>query len=283
MSKVIELFGTNGYGLSKEKLRVIVRKQGCPFLGKKCIKTRKSQPEISIGTCSVLYSSDELPVIICPIRFLERRQIFIDSLHLMTLHEPGNELHIVPEVSVPGGSVDFFLVSVKGDKVKDFVGIELQTLDTTGTVWPERQKWLSEKRIENEPLDSKRTFGMNWKMTAKTILIQIHHKIQTFESLNKHLVLVTQNCLLAYLQREFQFSHVRKSRLGDSLHIHSYVLELCKKRFKIELSERISTDAEGISICLGLQAEPRMELDHILKQLQRKISKKTLFVLSNKF
>jgi len=57
-------------------------------------------------------------------------------------HEPGNELHIVSEVSIPGGSVDYFLVSAKDGKVKDFVGIELQTLDTTGTVWPERQRLL---------------------------------------------------------------------------------------------------------------------------------------------
>ena len=28
--------------------------------------------------------------------------------------------------------------------VKDFVGIELQTLDSTGTVWPERQRLLKE-------------------------------------------------------------------------------------------------------------------------------------------
>jgi hypothetical protein len=199
MSKVIEIFGSNGYDLSKEKLKSLVKKQECPFLGKKCIKVRKSQPDISIGTCSVFYGIDKMPIIICPFRFLERRQIFIDSFHLMTLHEPGNELHIVPEVSIPGGSVDYFLVSVKGGNIKDFIGIELQTLDTTGTVWPERQKWLVEKGLRNGGMDENKSFGMNWKMTAKTILIQIHHKITTFENLNKHLVLVVQDCLLGYL------------------------------------------------------------------------------------
>lgn len=278
MSKVMELFGTNGHGFSKEKLKLIIRKQHCPFLEKKCVKVRKSKPEISIGTCSVFFGSKQSPIIICPFRFLERHQIFIDSLHLMTLHEPGNELHIVSEVSVPGGSVDYCLVSVKGGKVKDFIGIELQTLDTTGTVWPERQRWLQEKGLEAKDTSNPKTFGMNWKMTAKTILIQIHHKIKTFENLNKHLVLVMQNCLLAYLQKEFQFSHVKKSRLGDSLHIHSYTIGLDDKKFKLELTDRISTDAEGISVCLGLQADTRVELENILTQLERKISKDTLFV-----
>jgi len=99
---------------------------------------------------------------------------------------------LVSEVAVPGGSVDYVLVSVKENKVKDFVGIELQTLDTTGTVWPERQRLL--KRLgatrEDDSKNSKNSFGMNWKMTVKTILFQMHHKVQTFENINRKLVLV---------------------------------------------------------------------------------------------
>lgn len=129
---------------------------------------------------------------ICPHRLLERRKIFADCIHLLTLHEPGNELHIIPEVTLPGGNVDYFLASARSGRVRDFIGIELQTLDSTGTVWPERQRFLSSVGFAAEPsdLDSEKPFGMNWKMTAKTILVQLHHKIETFEHLNKHLVLV---------------------------------------------------------------------------------------------
>ena len=106
-------------------------------------------------------------------------------MHLLTLHEPGNELHIVPELSIPGGSIDYFLVSAKKGSVKDFVGIELQTLDTTGTVWPERQRFLKAQgmRVQKRDTDSPKPFGMNWKMTAKTTMIQLHHKVETFEHL----------------------------------------------------------------------------------------------------
>src|SRR5690606_10262318 len=75
----------------------------------------------------------------CPFRLLERRQVFMDCLHLLTRHQPGNELHVVPEVSVPGGSLDYVLVSARAGRVKDFVGIEFQTLDTTPTRRPERR------------------------------------------------------------------------------------------------------------------------------------------------
>lgn len=189
MSKVLELFG-HSTKVDNENWQEIVDDQQCPFLGKTCYKVRKSNPEISIGTCTVLYGKEENPIIICPTRLIDKRKIFTDCLHLLTTHEPGKELHIVPEVSIPGGSVDYFLVSAKNGKVKDFVGIELQTLDTNGTVWPERQRLLKELDIiqEGNGEDSKKSFGMNWKMTAKTILVQMHHKIHTFEHVNKKLV-----------------------------------------------------------------------------------------------
>ena len=128
MSKVLELFGQSA---TKANLdwKKITQEQKCIYLNKKCYKVRKSDPNTAIGSCAVLYGHTSEPLIICPARLLERHQIFIDCFHLLTTHEPGNELHIVSEVSIPGGSVDYFLVSAKNSKVKDFVGIELQTLE----------------------------------------------------------------------------------------------------------------------------------------------------------
>jgi len=225
----------------------------------------------------VKYSSyDE--VMICPHRLLERRQIFIDCVHLLSLHEPGNELHLLSEVSVPGGSVDYFLVSVNKNKVMDFAGIELQTLDTTGSLWSERAALLCDKGFAVDEADlTSKSFGINWKMSAKTILIQMHHKIETFEYLGKHLVLVIQDCFGDYMAREFSFSHFQQARQGDSLHIHSYSLnEIDSHSLRLRLKDRLSTDASGIALCLGLQAEAKIELDRILEYLETRISEYTL-------
>lgn len=281
MSKISELFGVP-VDQPNANWKKIVADQGCPFLGKRCYKVRKSNSKISIGTCSVLYGKDPQPIVICPARLTSRRQIFADCLHLLTTHTPGNELHIVSEVSIPGGSIDFCLVSTNGGKVKDFVGIELQTLDTTGTVWPERQRLLSSFWID-APLraaDKKKKYGMNWKMTAKTILVQMHHKIQTFEHVNKKLVLIVQDPLLAYMAKEFNFKHLSNPALaGDAMHIHSYAFELDHQSgHKLKLKSRMSTDGEGMAICLGLQAEARVELAQILSALQARVSEKTLYV-----
>jgi hypothetical protein len=280
MSSVVELFGRSSTRPEKS-WKTIILKQQCPFLAKRCYKVRKSDPQTSIGTCTVLYGRDAEPIIICPTRLIERRQIFTDCLHLLTTHEPGNELHIVPEVSVPGGSVDYFLVSAKAGKVRDFVGIELQTLDTTGTVWPERQRLLKELGVSrrDDAENSDRSYGMNWKMTAKTILVQMHHKIQTFEHVNKKLALVTQDKLLAYMTKEFNFGHLSNPpKIGDAMHFHAYGIAKQRNRtYRLTLQSRLSTDAEGIARCLGLQAEARVDLEEIIKALQAKISPATLF------
>jgi hypothetical protein len=285
MTKVLELYGVSTRSDADTDWEAIVERERCPYLQKKCIKIRKSRPDITIGTCSMLYGKESKEVIICPFRLLERRQVFTDCLHLLTLHEPGNELHIIPEVSIPGGNVDYFLVSTRNNEIKDFVGIELQTLDTTGTTWPDRQRFIQEKGIILEEGDtsatSLKTFGMNWKMTAKTTLIQLHHKVQTFQEIDKHLVLVIQNHFMNYIKREFRFDHLNQARLGDSAHIHVYSLQQADENspLRLELDTRFSTDANGVAESLGLQTDSKMELEAVIKVLKAKLSERTLFTI----
>ncbi|MDR1973684.1 MAG: hypothetical protein LBQ31_03305 [Bacteroidales bacterium] len=277
--KITELFAVSS-SQKGVKWNSIVSQQQCPFTKKKCFKTRKNEPSISIGTCSIAYGKNNDSVIICPHRLIENNQIFFDCIHLLTLHEPGNEFHIIPEVSIPGGSVDYVFASVKNGKIKDFAGIELQTMDTTGSVWGQRQLFLESKGIKQEVFDAGATFGMNWKMTAKTILVQMHHKISTFENLNKHLVLVLQDNLMNYMKKKFSFGHISAvPKIGDSFHFHCYRLLSQKNKYRLFLFERASTDANGIAKCLGLKAEANVDLAIILKLLESKISQKTLLRL----
>ncbi len=258
----------------------VVEEHYCQYLEKQCVKCRKSQPEIAIGTCSVRHGAQSAKeVIICPHRFLERRQVFMDCIHLLKLHEPGNELHKVSEAAIPGGHIDYFLVSARKGNVVDFVGIELQAVDTTGTLWPERQRFLHSVGVELEEEIGSKPYGLNWKMTAKTILVQLHHKIETFESLNKHLVLVLQDWMLAYMEREFSFAHVTDAKPGDSMHFHAYCLNATEDRIGLELKSRKSTDANGIAACLGKQEKAPLELEQITSFLQQRISEGTLLTV----
>ena len=294
-SRVSELFGRSlaaSTDIAEQRIPVsqpeaidwdkVVTQQHCPLLGKRCFKVRKSDPSISIGTCIVRHGRAQEPLIICPARFLERHQFFFDCLHLLTTHRPGNELHVVADVGIPGGSVDYFLVSALKGKVKDFVGIEVQTLDTTGTVWPERQRALRTLGVDriDDAEQSLKTFGMNWKMTAKTILVQIHHKIRTFENLDKKLVLVIQDKLLDYMQKNFVFSHIGSAVIGHAMQFHSYRLSRdLTGGYRIDLNKRLSTNGDGVKKCLGLRSAQNIEMEEIHRILEDKISQESTMLL----
>lgn len=283
MTDVLELFGE--FTTKGKDWQTLVDEQQCPFLGRKCVKVRKSVPDIAIGTCSVAHGRRKRPMVICPFRLLDRGKIFVDCLHLLS-HEPGHELHVVPEVAVPGGSVDYFLASVDAREVVDFVGVELQTMDTTGSVWPARQRFLQTVSAASSVADrreqyQKTTYGMNWKMTAKTILVQLHHKVQTFEALRRHLVLVTQSELLDYLKANFAFDHVATARRQHAMQFHSYSFHGENDGYTLSLASRMSTDAQGVGMCLGLKAEPKMEMGSIIAQLERKLSPQTLLQVAS--
>ncbi|MFP4494992.1 MAG: hypothetical protein ACLFN3_03645, partial [Halochromatium sp.] len=131
--------------------------------------------------------------------------------------------------------------------------------------------------VADRDAHSIKPFGMNWKMTAKTILVQLHHKIVTFEHISKNLVLVVQDCLLEYMRKEFSFSHLSEpSKIGDSMHFHSYSIADETSAYKIGLNQRLSTDSEGIATCLGLQTEAKVELEEIVANIESKLSKETL-------
>ena len=277
MSAIVEFFGFH----VKDKTvnwKKVVADQYSKYTGKKSIKVRKSQPDIAIGTVVIKYGKEQHNLIIDPERFLEKGQVFLDCLDLLTTHEEGNELHLIPEVRIPGGNVDFFLVSSRKGEIRDFVGIELQGLDTTGSLWEERQKLLVELGLlpKSTPI-KKASYGINWKMTAKTTLVQLHHKVETFEHLNKKLVLVIQDQLLKYMEGEFNFSSFNEPALiGDSMHVHSYKLSDTGASTLLELDTKSSTNAAGIAKSMGLQADAKVELEIIHQNLQKKMSPETL-------
>ena len=109
-------------------------------------------------------------------------------------------------------------------------------------------------------------------MTLKTILIQMHHKSETFEHLNKHLVLIIQKPLYEHMKSDFNFEGIEGVRLGDPVHIHSYNFVKDGNKLGLTLDVRVSTDSAGIANCLGLNAESKVELQDLIKILEPKLT-----------
>lgn len=70
--------------------------------------------------------------------------------------------------------------------------------------------------------------------------------------------------------------HVVEASRADAMHFHSYSFLETDGRYDLRLERRLSTDAEGVAACLGLNAEPEIGLGEIVAQLERKISTATL-------
>lgn len=81
MNRILEFYGFSTRAELEQDWVQTAATEHCPFLNRKCVKIRKSEPEKSIGTCSVEYGKVRATVIICPHRLLERDQIFIDCWH----------------------------------------------------------------------------------------------------------------------------------------------------------------------------------------------------------
>jgi hypothetical protein len=119
-------------------------------------------------------------------------------------------------------------------------------------------------------LSTKSDENINWNKT-------VTDQMCPFSSSRCFKVRKSQDHLLNYMSGEFNFEHLNNPALiGDSMHLHSYKLDHNKNSFRLNLKSRLSTDANGIATCLGLQAEAKIELEQIFAELEKKINDNTL-------
>lgn len=257
-----EFYGISVHENNLRELKARCRSEECPFLGRRCVKQRKSDPEQTIGSCSLGFQDKAL--IVCPCRFLERDQIFLDTLRLL---RPRQRYFAVPEISMPGGNVDYFVVAREGSDIVDYVGVEIQSLDTTGSggIWQAREDIVAGR------LGTNYGYGINWKMSAKTILVQMHHKAMSFETLRKKLVLVVQAEFFTYMAREFRTGHLQAADDRDSVHFHIYDFVEMGGARRIVLHDRKSTDVHGIEDMLALSERPEITDADVIKAIQAKM------------
>lgn len=200
------------------------------------MKRRKDASVIHpIGTCSLQFQDDA--VAICPNRFLERQngrvKIFGDAAELAGIAL--TSAMWTSEVNIPGGRVDYLVYEQDADGLAtNLVGVEFQTLDTTGTAWPARENFLRSQGINDAdilaPLSSKSQlktlYSMNWKHTSKTILVQMLHKAETFEHVNGRLVLAVQRPLWDTMKDSFRLGDI-DTQAHDAAHtVHFFIYDL---------------------------------------------------------
>lgn len=194
-SQIIEFFG---YSPSDKSPKAVAARKNleCPFLGSTCEK-KLSDGTIS-GACT-LQSLRGGPVICCPIRLYACKHKILEDVaeaafgpncDLYPGHKAQKQSHVAGrhriavfgkkwggELRLPtrGKSgayfVDWILARLdQHDELKDFVAVEVQSIDTTGNYRAERLAHLAGKPA------SPSTAGFNWENVNKRILPQIIYK-----------------------------------------------------------------------------------------------------------
>ena len=64
------------------------------------------------------------------------------------------------------------------------------------------------------------------------------------------------------------------------MHYHSYRFVRDRGENRVLLDNRLSTDADGVATCLGLQAKPNVEMEAIVNVIEAKLSADTVFRLT---
>src|SRR5690606_23571208 len=105
----LEFYGLPAVSPPSAEKRRALAEQDCPFRGSRCIKVRKSNPEQTIGACVVGFKG--AATLICPHRMTDEGTIFGDATLLLSDDaQRRGRIRVVPEVTMPGGNIDYFVV-----------------------------------------------------------------------------------------------------------------------------------------------------------------------------
>ncbi|GAB4284034.1 MAG: hypothetical protein Fur0025_14530 [Oscillatoriaceae cyanobacterium] len=108
-------------------------------------------------------------------------------------------------------------------------------------------------------------------MSAKTILMQIHHKAESFDVLGKKLVLVVQQEFFDYLSREFQTEHLHSSNPEDPVQLHIYDCVELNQKIRLRLGSCKSTNVAGIEKMLKLGKSSIISEGEVLERIRAKM------------
>ena len=192
--RIVEFFGYSPEDSSQEA-RNARSSLHCPFLDIPCTKILRDK--LVSGTCTVRQATSG-PVICCPNRlYAQDYKVLADVAakafgggtrlaspeQIQRREQEGKNVAVfgkrwgkelkLPRVRGRGGYfVDWILALVEpGNALKEFVAVEVQSMDTTGNYRAERQAYL-----DGESYGRYSPAGLNWENVSKRILPQIIYK-----------------------------------------------------------------------------------------------------------
>ena len=193
----------------------------------------------------------------CPKRFFQTN-FLNDVLEHCWVGEPPENYRIATEVTMSDfGKVDFVIADVEpeSNSVREFISVELQAVDCTGSVEPAYTALLNSESLPKRP-----SYGINWANVRKRYVNQLitkgiyHHHWQT------RIVSVIQSSLFDYLKKQIPFDEKDPQDATANVVFVTYEFEKVGERHELKLDKIVGTSHSSLMMAGLYRPTPSKEI-----------------------
>jgi len=245
----------------------------CPFLDIRCTKKGHSGSKIPLGYCSVKRNVPSGAIITCPNRLYGAYEIFRRPI----VEAFGTTSNVRLKAEQGGLHPDFMMdwVIVRTDRdmaVTDFFGVEVQTIDITGSVYPAFDAY-----IKGHATWKRKTYGINWANVWKRLIPQVIAKAQVYKHLGKKIYVILQDSLLTYVLSRGDLKPISASSAEIVFHTYEYNGKADDDGIRsLEFCREIRTTIENLQYAFMVQSI-KISQEEALSLIQADIEAAILF------
>ena len=199
----------------------------CPYINKTCPKRSTKLENEPYPVCSLWkpLKTEDGPsrevICVCPKRFYQVDWLKAVVENCWPFEQPTNPV-VATEVKMSGfGNVDFVIADQKDDgEIGNFLSVELQAIDITGSVFPAYEALRSGDILEKKP-----TYGFNWDNVYKRYITQLVRKGYFHHHWGTKIVAVIQDQVYDYVIKKADFmrsTDVRNSNVNIIFMTYSF-------------------------------------------------------------
>jgi hypothetical protein len=230
----------------------------CPFINSECTKRAQSVTG-PYPVCSALRHEGKKTktrrfVCLCPKRFFEA-EILPEVVNRCWPGPPPENPQYVHEIKMSQfGNVDFVVADIKDGKVLQFVSVETQAIDITGSLYPAYEALTSNQMLDHPP-----SFGLNYANVYKRYVTQLigkgyfHHHWQT------KIVSVVQDIVFDDIQKRTNFPSIPLAQANIVFMSYRFEFDQVEARFKPILDKVVGTHHSNLQNAVLYQTPPSRE------------------------
>jgi hypothetical protein len=232
----------------------------CPFRNSVCTK-RSQRLAGPFPVCSVFRQrkgEEKTPIVVCP-RRLYAADIYNDVIqHVWPGEKPTNPIRVHEIKMGDVGNVDMVIADLSDDRqsIKDFVSIELQAVDITGSYEP-----AYTAIVLNQSLDKRPTYNFNYRNVQKRFITQLIDKGFFHHHWRTKIIAVLQDVIYDNLKERINFTEVDVERSNVVFMQYSMVLvdKPYGKRYELRLRNVSGTTHNELMMSSFYQMTPPKE------------------------